>query len=189
MALGVAAQGSHRSGRAYINASGSSTSRFAALTVPEAIQWSDVDMRMNLDVFGMFPSAKSAGRRSAFLRWVLQGEFPSFNGTIRALRLPAVRLAALRFLLLAIPRLHPSFRSRADECAAGAWSWSPGVSGRDSAEERAGSPKFLGNLDGPFAMFQTDAGRTARTRPLRCSSAAPAHRKAEAPAIGSFDAG
>ena len=63
-------------------------------------------MRMNLDVFGMFPSAESDGRRFAFLHWVLQGEFPSFHGTIKALRLPAARLAALRFLRLAIPRLH-----------------------------------------------------------------------------------
>ena len=37
---------------------------------------------MNLDVFDMLPSAESVGRRYAFLHWVLQGEFPSFNGTI-----------------------------------------------------------------------------------------------------------
>jgi hypothetical protein len=43
---------------------------------------------MNLDVFGMFPSDESAGRRFAFLHWVLQGEFPSFAGTIKALRHP-----------------------------------------------------------------------------------------------------
>ena len=43
------------------------------------------------------------------------------------------------------------FRSPADECTARAWSWSPGVSGRDVAEETAGSPKFLGNLNHPFA--------------------------------------
>ncbi len=35
--------------------------------------------------------------------------------------------------------------------AARAWSWSPGVSGRDVAEETTGSPKFLGNLNHPFA--------------------------------------
>ncbi len=54
----------------------------------------------------MFPSIDSADRRFAFLHWVLQGEFPSFDGTIKALRLPAVRPAALRFLRLAVPRLH-----------------------------------------------------------------------------------
>src|SRR5262249_17523183 len=46
-----------------------------------------------------------------------------------------------------------SFRSPTDECAAEAWSWSPGISGRDAAEETTGDPKFLGNLDCPFAMF------------------------------------
>src|SRR5262245_32560836 len=46
-----------------------------------------------------------------------------------------------------------SFRSSPDECAAKAWSWSPGVSGRDLAEETAGSPRFLGNPECPFAMF------------------------------------
>jgi hypothetical protein len=46
-----------------------------------------------------------------------------------------------------------SVRSPADEWAAEAWSWSPGSSGRDFAEETTGSPKFLGNLDCPFALF------------------------------------
>ncbi len=36
-----------------------------------------------------------------------------------------------------------SVRSPADECAAGAWSWSPGISSRDFAEETTGSPKAL----------------------------------------------
>ena len=45
-------------------------------------------MRKNLDVFNMLPSIESAGRRFAFLHWVLQGEFPSFDGTIKALRHP-----------------------------------------------------------------------------------------------------
>jgi len=43
------------------------------------------------------------------------------------------------------------FRSSTDECAAEAWSWSPGISGRDFAEETTGPPKFLGNLNCPFA--------------------------------------
>ena len=74
--------------------------------VPEAIRSSYGDMHKNLDVFNMYPSIESAGRRFAFLHRVLRGEFPCFNGTIKALRLPAARLAALRFLRLAIPRLH-----------------------------------------------------------------------------------
>jgi len=55
---------------------------------------------------------------------------------------------------------------------------------RDVAEEATGAPKFLGNLSDPFAMFQTDAGRTACTRPVQYSSVAPGHRKAEAPTKG-----
>ena len=57
--------------------------------VPEAIRSTYVDMLKNLDVFNMLPSIESAGRRFAFLHWVLQGEFPSFDGTIKALRRPA----------------------------------------------------------------------------------------------------
>jgi hypothetical protein len=53
----------------------------------------------------MFPSLKSADRRFASLHRVLQGEFPCFDGTIKALRLPAAHPAALRFLRLAVPQL------------------------------------------------------------------------------------
>ena len=81
-------------------------------------------MRENLDVFSMCPSVESAGRRFASLDRVLRGEFPCFNGTIKALRLPAARPAALRYLRLAVPPAFTrSFRSPADECAAEAWSW------------------------------------------------------------------
>ena len=63
-----------------------------------------------------------------------------------------------------------SLRSPADECAAGAWSWSPGVSGREFAEETAGSRKFLGNPDCPFAHVQsTPAGLRS---PDHCGGAA-----------------
>ena len=85
--------------------------------------------------------------------------FPSLGGTSRCTR---------------------SFRSSADECAAEAWSWSPGISGRDIAEETTGSPKFLGNPNVRLHMF-FDAGRTACTRPLRCSSMAPGIGTAKAP--------
>ena len=89
-------------------------------------------MRVNLDVFSMFPSVVPAGRRLASLHRVLRGEFPCFDGTTKALRLPAARPAALRCLRLAVPpACTRSVRSPADECAAGARSWSPGISGRD----------------------------------------------------------
>ena len=53
-----------------------------------------------------------------------------------------------------------------------------------SSAETTGSPKFLGNLDCPFARVLTDAGRTACTRPIRCSSVAPGPPSAKAPTIG-----
>jgi hypothetical protein len=74
--------------------------------VPEAIQSSCGDMLTNLDVFDMFPSIESADRRFASLHRVLRGEFPCFDGTIKALRLPAAHPTALRFLRLAVPRLY-----------------------------------------------------------------------------------
>ncbi len=78
---------------------------------------------MNLEVFGMFPSIGSVGRRFAFLHRVLQGEFPCFNSTIKALRRPAAippRFVSFAWRYLGCTRW---FRSQADECAAKAWSW------------------------------------------------------------------
>ena len=66
-------------------------------------------MVSNHKVFGMFPSIEPADRRLASLHRVLRTEFPCFGGTIKALRLPAVHPTALRFLRLAVPRLHGSF--------------------------------------------------------------------------------
>jgi hypothetical protein len=66
-------------------------------------------MHENLDVFNMFPSIESAGRRFACLHRVLQGEFPCFNGTIKALRLPGAHPTALRYRRLVVPRLHSFF--------------------------------------------------------------------------------
>ncbi len=114
VALAVARQGSHRSGRARMSASGSSDRQIChPRMVPEAIRSTYVDMLENLDVLDMFPSIASAGRRFAFLHRVLRGEFPCFNGTIKALRLPAARPTALRCLRLAVPRFH-SLRSLLD---------------------------------------------------------------------------
>ena len=59
----------------------------------------------------MFPSNGSYDPAPPSLRGVPRVEFPRFGGTIRALRLPAARPAALRFLRLAVPRLRPAVRS------------------------------------------------------------------------------
>ena len=65
-------------------------------------------------------------------------------------------------------------RSPADECAAEAWSWSPGISGRALAEETTGPRKFLGNPDCPFAHVQsTPAGLLAPDRFLYSAAAWP----------------
>jgi hypothetical protein len=65
-------------------------------------------------------------------------------------------------------------RSPADECAAEAWSWSPGISGRDLAEETTGPRKFLGNPNCPFAHVQsTPAGLLAPDRFLYSAAAWP----------------
>ncbi len=137
----------------------------------------------------MFPSIGSAGRRFAFLHRVLQGEFPCFNGTIKALRLPAAHPAALRFLRLAVPHAFTrSVSSTADECTAGAWSWSPGVSGRDLAEETTGPRKFLGNLNCPFAHVPaTPAGLLAPDR-FTVQQRGPRYVNSEGSHERSFDA-
>ena len=43
------------------------------------------------------------------------------------------------------------FAPQRTSATAKAWSWSPGNSSRDVAEEMTGSPKFLGNPNCPFA--------------------------------------
>jgi hypothetical protein len=115
----------------------------------------------------------------------LRVKFPGFIGNIKALRLPAAHPAALGCLRLAVPRDHARFAPAAAACG----NVGPGVvhpvspSGQSSMET-TGSPKFLGNLHCPFAHVLTDAGRTARTRPLRCGSAAPEPPGTKAPTKG-----
>ena len=128
-------------------------------------------MRENLDVFNMFPSVESAGRRFASLDRVLRGEFPCFDGTIKALRLPAARPAALRCLRLAVPqrslvRFAPRRTSAPPKPGVG----NPVTPAGIIAEETAGSPRFPGNPDCPFAMFsrrRQDRGYQTGTVPQR----------------------
>ena len=121
---------------------------------PEAIRSSYGDMRRNLDVLRKFPSIESAGRRFASLNRVLRGEFPCFDGTIKALRLPAARPAALRCLRLAVPRLH-SFGSllRRTSAPQEARSWSPGGSRRDVPRKRQELPSSWGTPIVRLPMF------------------------------------
>ena len=89
--------------------------------------------------------------------------FPRFNGTIRALRLPAVRPAALRFLRPAVPSMRP--RRFAPAGPADARACGPGLveirpaHAEVCSTETTGPPKFLGNPHCTFAgLF--DPGRT-----------------------------
>ncbi len=185
VALAVARQGSHRSGRACINASGSSNQQLrhprgspklfnqvtwtcwgtsmCSACFPRLSLLADASLSSTGSSRASSPASSVLSKRYDALLPSRRTSFPSLGGTSAFTR---------------------CVRSLADECAAKAWSWYPGVSNRGVAEEATGSPKFLGNLDGPFAMFQTDAGRTACTRPLQCSSVALGHRKAKAPTKG-----
>jgi hypothetical protein len=78
--------------------------------------------------------------------------FPRFVGTIEALRLPAAPPTALRFLRLAVPRVHAWFRSgRHGVLRRQAWGWWPGIPSRelfrgdDRISQVPGEPPF------PFA--------------------------------------
>ena len=99
--------------------------------------------------------------------------FPRFDGTIKALRLPALRPAALRCLRLAVPWEHACFAPAVDACG----NVGPGVGHPVSppglsSVETAGSPKFLGNPDSRLPMF-FDPGRPMRPRPLAGHSPGP----------------
>jgi hypothetical protein len=81
-----------------------------------------------------------------------RAEFPGFSGTIKALRLPAIRPAALRFLRLAVPRERARFAPAAvARDRRRAWGWSPGIPvrvvfrGDGRISQVPGEPRF------PFA--------------------------------------
>ena len=112
-------------------------------------------------------------------------EFPGFNGTIRALRLPAVRPAALRFLRLAVPPWHARFAPTGVACDAGDQGFLLFLLRLPLAGiqvETTGPLTFLGNPDCALALL-FDPGRLVRTRPLRCNDAAPAMSTTKAPAL------
>jgi hypothetical protein len=169
VALAVTRQGSHGPGRACINASGSSADRLAIPErVPVTIRASYVDRFRSLDVLPLLPSLGSAGRRLAFLPRVLRGEFPCFDGTIKALRLPAAPPAALRCLRLAVPqRSLVRFAPQRTSAPPGPGVGHPVAPAGIVTEETTGSPRFPRNPDCPFAMF-------SRRRQDRCHQTATA---------------
>ncbi len=102
---------------------------------------------------------------------------------------PCCHPAALRFLRLAVPRLHsllslPGGRVRRQGLELVTRYLRPGI--------RRGANRVLSSSWGTtivrLHMFQSDAGRTACTRPWQCSSVALERPSAKAPTIWSFDA-
>ena len=171
-------QGSHRPGRARIRASGSLTNSFAIRMVPEAIRSTYVDMlkeprwvqHVALDRFCWstlrFPPLGPPGRVPQLRRYC-QSVTTSYR-----------HLAALRFLRLAIPRMHSLFSFSArrvhwQSLELVARYLQPGI----AEEQKQDSPKFLGNLSYPFAMFQSDSGRTACVRPPKTQQRGPWYAK------------
>jgi hypothetical protein len=107
--------------------------------------------------------------------------FPRFNGTTKALRLPAVHPAAFRFLHLAVPREHASFAP-----VAAAWgSVGPGVGhpvspSGNSSWRRQDLPSSWGTPIPVGTWSQTPAGRCVPDR-SRNACMAPAERTTKAP--------
>jgi hypothetical protein len=172
VALAVTRQGSHGPGRACMNASGSSADRLALPErVPATIRARSVDRLRSLDVPHLFPALGSAGRRFASLPRVLRGKFPCFCGSIKALRLPAAHPAALRCLRLAVPqRSLVLFAPPRTSAPPGPGVGNPVAPAGICAEETTGSPRFPGNPDCPFALFnrrRQDRGHQTGTVPQR----------------------
>ena len=97
--------------------------------------------------------------------------------------------AALRFLRLAVPRLHsllslPGGRVRRQGLELVTRYLRPGIC---RGANRI-LPSSWGTTIVRLRMFQSDAGRTACTKPLQCSSVAPERPSAKAPTIRSIDA-
>ena len=171
---GLPPRGSHRTGRARTSASGSSTgSSPSHRGGPVAIPSSSGDMRKNLDVFNMFPSMEPAGRRFASLHRVLRGEFPCFHGTIKALRLPDARPAALRCPRLAVPRLARCFAPAATRAGVAGLELVTRCSSRELPWRRQDLPSSWGTSIICLHMF-FDPGRTTMPDQSRHRGAAPA---------------
>jgi hypothetical protein len=79
---------------------------------------------------------------------------------------PCSHPAALRFLRLAVPQ-HSLvvFAPRQTSALPRPGVGNPVSPAGNSLSSEQGSPKFLGNHNCPFVMFQSDAGRTVYTRP------------------------
>jgi len=143
----------------------------------------------NFEAFVVFLKSGSVIRRFASLHWLRSGtvrQLPQYyQGAMTSCR-PS-RRASLPSLggASAFTRW---FRSWADECAAQAWSWSPGISSRGIAKETAGSPKFLGNPHCPFARVPHRRRRDQLRQTTKAQRRGPWSSQGKGSRKGSFDA-
>ena len=123
----------------------------------------------NFDAFVVFLKNGSMNRRLAFLHWLQPGAVRQLRRYYQDAMTPCHHPAALRYLRLAVPQFAlalfaPWWTSAPPRPGVG----NPVSPAGSSAEEAAGSRKFLGNLDCPFAHVQsTPAGRLHQTITVR----------------------
>ena len=123
-------------------------------------------------------------RRLAFLHWLQLGEVRQLLRYYQDAMTPCRRPAALRFLRLAVPRMHsllslPSGRVRRQGLELVTRYLRPGCCrGNDRISQVPGEPRIS------VCTCSVDSGRTACTRPLRCCSVALGISKAKAPTKG-----
>ena len=185
VALGITPQSSHRSGRACINASGSSTDRFAIRNSPRGYP---IELRgqvteprcvppVSLDRFCRptlrFPSQGPPGR-VPLLRRYYQSAATSRRPSRRA------SLPSLGGTSVALVRFAPGRTSAPPRPGVG----HPVAPTGKLPRKRQDLPSSRGTPIVRLRMFHTDAGRTAGARPLRRCGMALSHRTAKAPAKG-----
>jgi hypothetical protein len=133
-----------------------------------------------------FPPTDPQSDASLPSTWSGRVPCPRFDGTIKALRLPAVPPAALRCLRLAVPRGWSAVSLPRPQTQV---PWARSTLVRPPRLAACGPWRrqdLPSSRETPIAhshMF-FDPGRTARPLPWRCGSAAPARGTARAPALG-----
>jgi hypothetical protein len=131
----------------------------------------------------MFLLIESAGRRYASLHWVLRASSPA-STVLSSATTSYCSSRRTSFPSLGDTSVHSlySLPGRRVSCQ------SPELLTRCSAgmlpRKQQDLPSSWGTSIIRLHMFQTDAGRTACTRPIQCSSVALGHRKAKAPTKG-----
>ena len=120
----------------------------------------------------MFPSNGSLNRRPLPSAGSI-GPVPPPRRYYEALRLPAARFAALRFLRLAIPPVRPVCSQRPGRTTVGSGELVFRVPSRKLSVETAGSLRFPSHPRVPTPCSQTPVG-PMHARPLRRLGAAPA---------------